>query len=76
MPGHRLPSASADVSAIRYTRDYLNAFEEILASSPDGAAVTDALVKRYPDSGMRIAASMCIYTNDRITLERVRRPGS
>ena len=58
VPGHRLPNASADVSAIRYTRDYLNAFEEILASAPDGAAVTDALVKRYPDSGMLIAAQI------------------
>jgi glyoxylase-like metal-dependent hydrolase (beta-lactamase superfamily II) len=58
VPGHRLPDAPADVSAIRYTRDYLNAFEEILASSPDGARATDGLVARYPDSGMLIAAQI------------------
>jgi glyoxylase-like metal-dependent hydrolase (beta-lactamase superfamily II) len=58
VPGHRLPGASADVSAIRYTRDYLKAFEDILAWTPDGAAATEALVKRYPDSGMLIAAQI------------------
>ena len=50
--------APANVSAIRYTRDYLNTYEEILASAPDGAAVTEALVKRYPQSGMLIAAQI------------------
>ncbi len=58
VPGHRLPDAPADVSAIHYTRDYLNAFEEILASAPDGAAATEALVARYPNSGMLIAAQI------------------
>ena len=46
------------MSAIRYTRDYLQAFEEILVSTPDGAAATEALVERYPDSGMLIAAQI------------------
>ena len=58
VPGHRLPGASADVSAIRYTRDYLNTFEKILASTPNGAAATEALVKHYPNSGMLIAAQI------------------
>jgi glyoxylase-like metal-dependent hydrolase (beta-lactamase superfamily II) len=58
VPGHRLPDAPADVRAIRYTRDYLNAFEEILAPAPDAAAVTDDLVTRYPHSGMLIAAQI------------------
>ena len=57
-PATACPDAPADVSAIRYTRDYLNAFEEILASAPDGAAATEALVKRYPDAGMLIAAQI------------------
>ena len=38
VPGHRLPGAPADVTAIGYTRDYLKAFEEILADAADGAA--------------------------------------
>ena len=58
VPGHRLPDAPADVSAIGYTRDYLIAFEEILATAPDGAALTEALVARYPDAGMLIAAQI------------------
>jgi glyoxylase-like metal-dependent hydrolase (beta-lactamase superfamily II) len=58
VPGHRLPGAPADVSAIAGTREYLVAFEEELAAATDGAALTDALVKRYPDHGMLIAAQI------------------
>ena len=58
VPGHRLPDAPADVSAIRYTREYLKTFEEILAPASDGATVTDGLIARYPHSGMLIAAQI------------------
>ena len=58
VPGHRLPDAPADASAITATRDYLLAFEEELGKAADGAALTDALVKRYPDNGMLIAAQI------------------
>ncbi|GCB42881.1 MBL fold metallo-hydrolase [Streptomyces sp. NL15-2K] len=58
VPGHRLPGTPADASAITATRDYLLAFEEELAKAADGAALTDALVKRCPDNGMRIAAQI------------------
>jgi glyoxylase-like metal-dependent hydrolase (beta-lactamase superfamily II) len=58
VPGHRLPGAPADASAIAGTREYLVAFEEELANAADGAALTDALVKRYPDHGMVIAAQI------------------
>ncbi|GAA2629285.1 MBL fold metallo-hydrolase [Streptomyces vastus] len=58
VPGHRLPDAPADASAITATRDYLVAFEEELAKAADGASLTDALVKRYPDNGMVIAAQI------------------
>jgi glyoxylase-like metal-dependent hydrolase (beta-lactamase superfamily II) len=58
VPGHRLPGTPADASAITATRDYLVAFEEELAKAADGAALTDALVKRYPDNGMVIAAQI------------------
>jgi glyoxylase-like metal-dependent hydrolase (beta-lactamase superfamily II) len=54
--GHRLPDAPAD--AIAGTREYLVAFEEELANAADGAALTEALVKRYPDHGMLIAAQI------------------
>ncbi|WP_239498563.1 MBL fold metallo-hydrolase [Microbacterium sp. PM5] len=58
VPGHRLPGTATDVTAIEYTRSYLQTFEEILASSADGAAVTAALTERYPTSGMLIAAQI------------------
>jgi glyoxylase-like metal-dependent hydrolase (beta-lactamase superfamily II) len=58
VPGHRLPDAPADTTAITNTREYLLAFEEELADAADGAALTDALVKRYPDHGMLIAAQI------------------
>ncbi|MFD3616068.1 MBL fold metallo-hydrolase [Streptomyces sp. NPDC058676] len=58
VPGHRLPGTPADASAIAATRDYLLAFDEELATAADGAALTAALVKRYPDNGMLIAAQI------------------
>jgi glyoxylase-like metal-dependent hydrolase (beta-lactamase superfamily II) len=58
VPGHRLPGTPADASAISATRDYLLAFEEELGNATDGAALIEALVKRYPDHGMQIAAQI------------------
>ncbi|SFR28056.1 Glyoxylase, beta-lactamase superfamily II [Lentzea waywayandensis] len=58
VPGHRLPDTAADATAIAATREYLVSFEEELANAADGAALTDALVKRYPDHGMQIAATI------------------
>ncbi|POX54079.1 MBL fold metallo-hydrolase [Streptomyces sp. Ru72] len=58
VPGHRLPGTPADGSAITATRAYLLAFEEELGKAADGAALTDALVKRYPENGMLIAAQI------------------
>jgi glyoxylase-like metal-dependent hydrolase (beta-lactamase superfamily II) len=58
VPGHRLPGTPADASAIAATRDYLVAFDEELEKAADGAALTEALVGRYPDNGMLIAAQI------------------
>lgn len=55
VPGHMAPSAAIDASAIRYTRDYLLAFEEELAKASDSAALIAAMTKRYPDAGMGVA---------------------
>ncbi|MGN6761583.1 MAG: MBL fold metallo-hydrolase [Leifsonia sp.] len=56
--GHRQPASANDATSIAYTRDYLLAFEDLLAQSSDGASVTEALVQRYPGSGMLIAAQI------------------
>jgi glyoxylase-like metal-dependent hydrolase (beta-lactamase superfamily II) len=58
VPGHRLPGTAADATAITATRNYLLAFEEELDKAADGAALTEALVARYPDNGMLIAAQI------------------
>ncbi|PZF90643.1 MBL fold metallo-hydrolase [Micromonospora deserti] len=58
VPGHRLPDAPADATAITSTREYLVTFEEELARTADGAALTEALTSRYPDHGMLIAAQI------------------
>jgi glyoxylase-like metal-dependent hydrolase (beta-lactamase superfamily II) len=58
VPGHRLPDSAADASAITGTRDYLLAFEAELATAADGAALTDALVRRFPGHGMLVAAQL------------------
>lgn len=58
VPGHRLPGAAADVTGIRYTRDYLTFFGDAIEKAADGAALKRTLVERYPDSGMLIAAEI------------------
>ncbi|MFK0109109.1 MBL fold metallo-hydrolase [Streptomyces sp. NPDC091217] len=58
VPGHRLPGTPADLSAVTATREYLAAFEEELGKAADGAALTEALVARYPGNGMQIAAQI------------------
>lgn len=55
VPGHMAPGAAIDASAIRYTRDYLVAFEEELAKASDSTALIAAMTKRYPDAGMGVA---------------------
>ena len=55
VPGHMTPGPATDASAIRYTRDYLVAFEEELAKAVDSAALIAAMTKRYPDAGMGVA---------------------
>lgn len=58
VPGHRLPAPTLDTSPIAYTRDYLTAFEVELDKADSGEALTKALVARYPDAGMLIAAQL------------------
>ncbi|CAD0314823.1 MBL fold metallo-hydrolase [Xanthomonas hortorum] len=55
VPGHMVPGAPIDVSAITYTRDYLLAFEEELARHSNSADLIKAMTARYPDAGMAVA---------------------
>jgi glyoxylase-like metal-dependent hydrolase (beta-lactamase superfamily II) len=58
VPGHRLPTTTVDASPIAYTRDYLTAFETELEAAANGEALTKALIARYPEAGMLIAAQL------------------
>ncbi|WP_432452741.1 MULTISPECIES: MBL fold metallo-hydrolase [unclassified Agarivorans] len=53
--GHMSPDAPTDASAIRYTRDYLLAFEEELAKATNSEQLIKAMTKRYPNAGMGVA---------------------
>lgn len=53
VPGHMAPGSALDASAIRYTRDYLVAFEQELAKAADSAALVAAMISRFPDAGRR-----------------------
>lgn len=55
IPGHVAPGAPTDATAIRYTSDYLQAFEEELAKASDSAALIAAMTSRYPNAGMGVA---------------------
>ncbi|MBE1874610.1 MBL fold metallo-hydrolase [Myceligenerans pegani] len=58
VPGHRAPGAPATVEAVRYTREYLEEFEDVLETAADGAAVTAELVRRHPDAELLVAAQI------------------
>lgn len=58
VPGHMMPGAALDGSAIDYTRDYLLAFEEELAKAKDSATLIEAMTRRYPQAGMGIALAI------------------
>jgi glyoxylase-like metal-dependent hydrolase (beta-lactamase superfamily II) len=58
VPGHRLPDAPADRTAVTGTREYLVRFEAELGAAVDGAALEKVLTDLYPDHGMRIAAQI------------------
>ena len=55
VPGHMAAGAATNASAIRYTRDYLVAFEEELGKAIDSGALIAAMTRRYPDAGMGVA---------------------
>lgn len=55
VPGHLTLNAQINASSIRYTRDYLLAYEQELTKADDSAAVIEAMTRLYPDAGMGIA---------------------
>ena len=56
--GHRASDSPTDTTAISHTREYLERFESLAATSRDGAALEAALIAAYPDAGLAIAAGL------------------
>lgn len=57
-PGHRLPGGTLDTASIAWTRNYLVAFDEVLAATPDGASATERLTAEFPAAGLLVAAQL------------------
>lgn len=51
VPGHFAPGAPQDLRAVRFTADYIRAFDEETAKAKDAAALVAAMRKRYPSLG-------------------------
>jgi len=58
VPGHAAVGSALDASALSFTRDYLLAFDAELPKAKDGAALIDAMTRRYPDAGLAIALQL------------------
>lgn len=48
VPGHYAPDAALDASALRFTADYIRAFDAEAAKAKDSAALVKAMQARYP----------------------------
>lgn len=51
VPAHMKPGSATDVSAIKFTRDYIAAFDEEAVKAKDSGELIAAMKKRYPDLG-------------------------
>ncbi|MGE8305572.1 MAG: MBL fold metallo-hydrolase [Pseudomonas kermanshahensis] len=49
VPGHYLGQNSRSLAAVRFTADYIQAFDAETAKAEDAAALVAAMKKRYPD---------------------------
>lgn len=51
IPGHFMPGSSQDLEAVRFTADYIRAFDEETAKAKDSTALVAAMKQRYPSLG-------------------------
>lgn len=67
VPGHMSAGTSVDVSAISFTKNYLQTFEKNLATSKDSAALIQAMKQSYPqlaDGGMSLDIGAKVNTGE------------
>jgi glyoxylase-like metal-dependent hydrolase (beta-lactamase superfamily II) len=58
IPGHQKPGMPFDYSSFTFTKDYLIATDEVIASTSDVAGFYYAMVKRFPDANLFISNEM------------------
>lgn len=63
VPGHMLPGTPLDVTAVTYTKGYLQAFEKNAAATQTSAELIDAMKKAYPAAPMGLSLDIGAKVN-------------
>lgn len=63
VPGHMQPGTPLDVSALRYTRDYLVRFESVAAVSANSGELIEGMKSAYPNAGLGVALDIGAKVN-------------
>lgn len=63
VPGHMQAGAKMDISAIDYTKAYLQTFEQNLTKAKTGAELIDSMQAAYPQAGLGIALDIGAKVN-------------
>ncbi len=58
VPGHYQAGAPFDLGSVRYTRDYIRAYDAEAAKAKDAAALVTAMERRYPEAGERASLEL------------------
>ncbi|MDP3226514.1 MAG: MBL fold metallo-hydrolase [Acidovorax sp.] len=63
VPGHMLPGTALDVTAVTYTKGYLQTFEKNAAATKTSAELIDAMKKAYPAAPMGLSLDIGAKVN-------------
>lgn len=63
VPGHMLPGTALDVTAVTYTKGYLQAFEKNAAATRTGAELVDAMKAAYPQAPLGLSLDIGAKVN-------------
>jgi glyoxylase-like metal-dependent hydrolase (beta-lactamase superfamily II) len=58
VPGHIKPAAPLTLAAVSHTRDYIAAFDQVVASTTKSGDVIKAMKARYPDLHLAVALEL------------------
>ena len=63
VPGHMLPGTAMDMTAVTYTKGYLQTFEKNAAATQTSAELIDAMKKAYPAAPMGLSLDIGAKVN-------------